>query len=642
MSLIRQLWLGVGLLMAAAFIASFSLSTFVARGYFEDQLHLKNMDNANALALTLSRSEKDRALIETYVAAQFDTGHYERMTLTTPRFDDIDLRAKSFTQPMDVPDWFRHWVSIDAAPGKAGIMDGWREFGTLTVESQDAYAYEALWEGTKKLFALSLAVMAVFGLVGSLILKRVLKPLDAVISQAEAIGEQRFIESPVPSTLEFRRVVQAMNRLSLKIKNLLLQEREQLEAMKVQSQHDDLTGLMNRNMLNQRLEGVLKTQDQGSRNGIVFVRLINLPALNHSLGYERVDELLIALAQKVSGFVAEAREAGHDAWAGRMKGADFAAVIRDIDTLDSWPETLFQQLMVSASAYSESRIVAVAACQFEAGESRADVLGRLDGLLAQAEPNEHAGLVVADAVGEAPLYETSQEWWQALVQALEQETFFSRVYPVFDKEQRCLHSECMLRLRLKQVVRTAGQVLPWIRRLGLLPAFDRAMVKHTLLAVENNPALGPLCVNLSAETLQDPDAQADILSAVRDAPRAAANLCIDIPESVALDHTPAVWDFVGSISALGSRVGLDHSEMAFLRSEVLQSVGLAYIKLDHSVTADLPADTEKQLLVQRFCGMAHAIGLTVIADGLTEPPEATHWRCGLDATAGPAVPEPDS
>ena len=85
MSLFRQLWLAVISLTIVIFIGSFLVSVLNARSYLEQQLSIKNIDNANALALTLSQlPERDPTAIELLISAQFDSGHYQEIRLDDP------------------------------------------------------------------------------------------------------------------------------------------------------------------------------------------------------------------------------------------------------------------------------------------------------------------------------------------------------------------------------------------------------------------------------------------------------------------------------------------------------------------------------------------------------------------------------
>ena len=75
MSLIKQLWIAIALVMTVAFGGSLVVSVLSARHYLEQQLQVKNIDNATALALSLTQMEKDPVTMELQVAAQFDAGN---------------------------------------------------------------------------------------------------------------------------------------------------------------------------------------------------------------------------------------------------------------------------------------------------------------------------------------------------------------------------------------------------------------------------------------------------------------------------------------------------------------------------------------------------------------------------------------
>lgn len=93
MSLFRQLWLTVISMTLIIFIGSFLVSVLTARAYLEQQLSIKNLDNAGALALSLSQiPDKDPIAIELLVSAQFDTGHYQEIRLTDPSHQLIVAR----------------------------------------------------------------------------------------------------------------------------------------------------------------------------------------------------------------------------------------------------------------------------------------------------------------------------------------------------------------------------------------------------------------------------------------------------------------------------------------------------------------------------------------------------------------------
>lgn len=81
MSLIKQLWIAIIALLLLSFIGSLAISITTSRDYIEQEVRIKNADNATALALSMSQLDKDLVTLELLIAAQFDTGYYRRITL---------------------------------------------------------------------------------------------------------------------------------------------------------------------------------------------------------------------------------------------------------------------------------------------------------------------------------------------------------------------------------------------------------------------------------------------------------------------------------------------------------------------------------------------------------------------------------
>ena len=109
MSLIKQLWLAIIVVMTIAFGGSMVVSVLSARHYLEQQLQVKNIDNATALALSLSQLTKDPVMIELQVSAQFDAGHYRFIRIVSPTGQVLVERA--FTgQQQGAPVWFTKMI----------------------------------------------------------------------------------------------------------------------------------------------------------------------------------------------------------------------------------------------------------------------------------------------------------------------------------------------------------------------------------------------------------------------------------------------------------------------------------------------------------------------------------------------------
>ena len=260
MSMYRQLWLAIVVSTLLALMGSLLASLLSARSYLETQLSMKNTDNAAALALTLSQSKPDAVSVELAVSALFDSGHYESIRVVDPMERLIVERAISVDE-IDAPDWFARLLPLHATPGQARITDGWSQFGTVILVSHSRFAYAALWQSAlQMLLALALAGL-LGGALGTRILRRLKAPLGAVIEQAKAITERRFVTIDEPRVPELRQLAAAMNATVVRLKTMFAEEAARLENVRREAMCDALTGLANREHGMARLRALLGSEE---------------------------------------------------------------------------------------------------------------------------------------------------------------------------------------------------------------------------------------------------------------------------------------------------------------------------------------------------------------------------------------------
>lgn len=295
MSLIKQLWIAIIVVMTIAFGGSMVVSVLSARHYLEQQLQVKNIDNATALALSLSQLPKDPVTVELQVATQFDAGHYRFIRIVSPTGQTLVERI--FTgQLQGAPAWFAALIPIRAAAGQALIQDGWKQYGTLTLASHEQYVYKSLWEGTLELLLWFVLGSVITGIAGTLAIRFITRPLGDVVGQAEAIAERRFLRIAEPRTPELRSVVRAMNSMVERLKALFSEEAARLEALRQKVNLDALTGLSGREHFLSQLRELLVGEDSGAEGVLVMLRVKDLNMLNARLGRQRADVLLQQLA----------------------------------------------------------------------------------------------------------------------------------------------------------------------------------------------------------------------------------------------------------------------------------------------------------------------------------------------------------
>ncbi|WP_409525864.1 EAL domain-containing protein [Nitrincola sp. MINF-07-Sa-05] len=634
MSLIKQLWIAVIILMTIAFFSSLSISIFSARQYFEEQLHLKNIDNANSLGLTLSQLEKDPVTIELLLAAQFDTGHYQFIELVDPEGEVIQRKQQEGASEYTAPDWFIRIAPLNVDTGVALVQDGWNQYGVLRLESHTRFAHEALWTTTKELLLSFFVVAFGCGLLGTLILKMITRPLDDVVLQAEAIGGRRFITSHEPRTLEFGRVVRAMNILSERIRHMLDVEARRLEDMRFKNQHDSVTELPNREYFLNLLDAQLTRDDAAGHGSLFMVRLSHLAEINKSLGYKQTDQLLCAIADLIK----EATAKHADAFGGRLNGSDFALLIPGNDDLVNISDELVSALRRLAEGVTEDKVyLPLSACCYVKSESRGVVLMRGDNALAIAEQREDTCAEIIKTTGTEEQFQSADKWREALEYALETLGVRIHTFSVKSPGGEVIHDEAMMRLELNGELRSAGYFIPWAKRLNLMPRLDLAVAAAAIDRLKSG-ASEHLAVNLSVEAISDAGFRRQLVEQLKEVPDLCYRIWLELPEKSVLNSLEAFRDFCMVIKPLGVKIGMERAGAGFSEIGELQDLGLDYIKVDSAFVRDLPDNVGNQNFVRGLATVAHSIGMLVIAEGVQTEQEIAALRdCGVDAMTGPII-----
>lgn len=638
MSLFRQLWLAVIGLTVFAFVGSLLVSVFTARNYLEQQLYMKNLDNAAALALVLTQMPaKDPVLVELMVSAQFDTGHYQEIQLIDPKRQVIV--ARQYTgEDLGAPKWFVNLFPLEAAAGIAQVQDGWRQFGTLKVVSHSRFAYRELWRGTLELVAWFLVAGLAAGVLGSLLLRLIVRPLKQVVDQAHAISDRRFITISEPRAPELKSVVQALNDMVGRIKGMFAEEAGRLEALRREVNHDVVTDLPNRSLFLNRLSEALSGEDAAPRGVLLILRLADLDAINRQLGHGQADRLL----QDVAKVIHDACNNHRECMVARIKGGDFALLSPGAEAAAPLAKQVSDALnqQVAAKWAELSGLFHLGAVHYHRGENPGDLLALADQALAAAESE---GANRWHAIGkeeEHPLAHSGEAWRKLLSDAIAEGRIMLARFPVLTSAGQIMHQESAARLQAEPggPWLVAGDFVPMAMRLKLTPQLDMEIVRLALEYLTGNS--GDVAVNVSADAVADwgfRDRLAKELGQKHDLCR---RLWVEVPEYGVFRHFDAFRDFSATLKSFGCRIGIEHFGHHFGEISRLAELGLDYLKVDASFIRGIEQSPGNQEFLKGLCKMAHTVDILVIAEGVqTEEELDVLPQIGFDGATGQAVSE---
>jgi len=634
MSLMRQLWLAVIVSTTVAFSGSLLISIWSARGYLAEQLERKNNDNANSMALSLTQQEKDPVWIDLQVAALFDTGYYQTISVVDTKGKVIAERVQDKTEG-HVPDWFVGLFPIPSRPGVAQISSGWKQYGTVKVISHNQFAYKALWDQSARLVIWFLIGGVLTGVFGTMVLRIIGRSLKDVVNQAGAIGERRFITVPESRIPELGAVTRAMNGMVERIRLMFAEEARRLEELQNRINFDQLTGLPNRGYfmayLKQQLSG-----DETAQGGVLgLMRLPDLDELNERLGREETDSLLKRIGSVFSTYT----KSQQGALAGRTKAGDIAILMPGVLGAHGFATELGQLLRSELLPHypSSEDLFHLGVVQFSRGQPLGDILSEADEALALAEnrgPNAWWSIEKETQADSLP----GEQWKALLSKAVQGGGVKLAFYPVVWQKGGLLHQEGVIRLETERdkPLLPAGDFMHIAAHLHLTAPLDLAVIKRAIEAMAQMPS--DIAVNLSAETINNWTFRNDLAALLRTQPDVCRRLWVEVPEYGALKHFDAFKDLSRGLKDLGCRVGVEHFGLCLTESQKFTELGIDYVKIDPLLIRGIDTHQGNQEFLRSFCRVAHTFGIAVVAVGVQNQAEVdTVHELGVDGATGPAI-----
>lgn len=636
MSLMRQIaWLVLGVVLAAL-VGAVGLSTLSLRQLMQTQLELKNADNAQSLALALSQQKGDTELIKLLVSAQFDTGAYEFVRWKGVNGETLFERAEG-PKPGQAPAWFRDLVPIQAAAGVAQLSNGWNAIGAVELKSHSSYAHDELWRASRRLLAWLLVVGIAAAVIAWAGLRRIRRPLDAAVAQAEGVLAGTYGQVLEPRVPELQRLTRAMNAMVQRVRDLFEAQAGQLLVLREQVHHDPLTGVSTRKHFLAELDAALQRDDGPAIAGLVLVRLRDLAGLNARLGRGAVDDVLLTVVSALQAYP----ESVAGCRVGRLNGGDFALWLPAEGVAAETAHALADALRASLPAFGPGVQVALGAIELPRERPSSVWLGEADAALARAEHlSEVRGGIVVDIVADPGVGRAQGEglWRAQLMEAVHERRARLVEFPVRDRAGRLLHLECPLQLQLDPAgdLLSAANWLPLAVRSRLTASVDLLAVS---LALQASTVDGQSrCINVAPASLADGGFLPQLHELLSHQPQAARLLLLDLAEPAATEHFERLLELGRQLRPLGVKLGLEHAGAGLAQVERLYQAGLDYVKLDASVLLGVAGEAGRAAFVRGMVIMLRSLALKVYGEGVVDAMDAQAlWDCELDGLTGPWV-----
>jgi diguanylate cyclase (GGDEF)-like protein/PAS domain S-box-containing protein len=389
-----------------------------------------------------------------------------------------------------------------------------------------------------------------------------------------------------------------------------------------QTNFDALTGLPNRGLFLDRLQQDMKRlQGTGRRLGVLVLDIDRFKDINDSYGYATGDQVLVELTRRMGYCIPEG------ATMARLAGGMFALAVAEGE----------QHLHLETIAAS---MIDVVAAPLHPGADETAYLSASVGISVFPDDAADAATLLANA--EHAMYQAKQAGrgrFQYFTAALQQQAYFKlrltndlRValarqqlhvfyQPIVEAATgRLRKAETLIRWDHPELgLVSPASFIPLAEEAGLIDEIGEWVLGEAIASIgrwrRKYDWTVELSVNISPTQFERPGSL-PWLERILHTGTPSSSITIEITEGVLVSDAGQVARCLGALHRAGAKVSIDDFGTGFSSLAYLKHFDVDYLKIDKSFIDHLAEDGSDRALTEAIIGLAHRLGIEVIAEGV--------------------------
>ena len=389
---------------------------------------------------------------------------------------------------------------------------------------------------------------------------------------------------------------------------------------KLQTLHDQLTGLPNRSLLTERLAENLEAGL--SEPAVIFMDLDSFRSINDRVGHHYGDEMLIEVGRRLK------ERAGDDVLVSRMEGNTFA-LLTTTESAQNLARKVLRALTEPFAIAGRELQTSASIGVVESGTDAEQMLRDADLAMYRAKSEGGTGIVTFEPSMHAERVRRL-ELQDDLARALGDEEIQTFFQPKVDlRSARVIGVEALVRwAHPERGLVEPSEFLDLAAAGGHMRALTERVIEFSIRVAGDwwRSGLGlQLSVNLSPLTFAEADWRLDefVTDALARSGLPGTALQFEVTEDALMADPDVAAEILVGLSDLGITISIDDFGTGHSSLGRLKSLPVDELKIDRSFIANLTQDDEDKTVVRSTIHLAHQMGLQVVAEGV-ETEEA--WR----------------
>ena len=403
------------------------------------------------------------------------------------------------------------------------------------------------------------------------------------------------------------------------------ERRDFVEQLQKLADHDSLTGLINRRRFEEELSREVAAVDRyETTSALLVIDIDNFKLINDGHGHVCGDQTLREMAAILQSRVRRADLVG------RLGGDEFAILLPRIDAAGA--ETVARELRDAIGQHrfafhqQQVRVTAsIGVVPFAGGEdSGTELLINADlAMYAAKESGRDRVQVHSLKAGGHSGLTARIDWSKRIRAALDDDGFVLHAQPVFDLDRRELTQYELL----ARMPGDNGELIPpgaflgVAARLSMIQELDRWVAREAIRLLAAQQRAGRnlrLEVNVSGQSIDDPQLSAVISNELADTGVDPANLILALTESSAIANIEEARRFAGTLRRLGCRFALDNFGSGLGSIHHLKLLPVDFVKIAGEFVRNLPRSSIDQVVVASMVQIANGFGVLTVAEAVQD------------------------